>query len=129
MNDIQLLKKYSAQRKKWKNWECFSKGTDLQRLSRLEGSSWSLLVLFAVSISRTIGHLNDHSLFSKLLPLFILCFMGYLSFEIHRAMKLRSIFERTAIQNYDELIAQLENSNTEQAVPGYPPQGVGSPEP
>ena len=44
-------------------------------------------------------------------------------------MKLRSIFEWTAIQNYDELIAQLEKSNTEQAVPGYPPQGVGSPEP
>ena len=125
MNEIKVLKKYLAQRKRWHKWNVFNRNdSDFQRLRRQEGAIWVLLIFFI-----NFSNLHFDSKANYIWSVFLLCFVAYLIYQLYRTRKLLALFEWSAIQSCDELIAKLENMSTEQAGAGYPPQGVGSPDP
>ena len=91
-------------------WDFYAKDTNIQRLSRLETACWTLLFYFAFTSQFLLDDIFSDRLFAKLATLGILYFCGYLVFELDRTRRLRSVFERTAVQSAVELIEMMKKA-------------------
>ena len=110
MKEIELIEKYARQRRKYRKWDFYAKDTDVQRLSRLEGACWTLLIYFGFNLQFLVRHIFSDRLITKLATVGVLAFCGYLVFELQRTRRLRCLFERTAIQNAVDLIEAMKRA-------------------